>query len=220
MKIAPCWPPAHDDQALPAQDAAPQAHFDALYAADDDPWRVRERWYEHRKRALLLAALPRPRFVHAFEPACGNGELSAALAARCDGLLASDASPRAVELSRRRLAAQPNATVVAGALPQDWPRPLERFDLVVFSELGYYLSAAQWRTTLERCMATLAPDGVIVACHFRPDCGQRQQPTAEVHAAIDALTGLVHQVTLREPDFLLDVWTRDGRSVAQREGLR
>jgi len=225
------WPPVHEDDDAddpgPAQAAAgrpaAQAHFDALYAAADDPWQVRERWYERRKRALLLAALPRARFAQAFEPACGNGELTAALALRCDRLLASDASPRAVALARRRVASQPHVQVECASLPDDWPAgagSLLRFDLVVFSELGYYMRPADWRATLACCSAALAPDAVIAACHFRPACGERVQATADVHAAIDSLPGLVALLSLRDADFQLDVWGRDGRSVAQREGVR
>ncbi len=37
--------------------------FDDFYAANgDDPWGFTDRWYERRKRALTLAALPRERF--------------------------------------------------------------------------------------------------------------------------------------------------------------
>jgi len=210
-------------RAAPADAAPAQAHFDALYAAADDPWQVRERWYERRKRDLLLAALPRPRFANAFEPACGNGELTAALALRCDRLLASDASPRAAALTRRRVAAQPHVQVECGSLPGDWPAgpgASARFDLIVFSELGYYMRPADWRATVLRCHAALAADAVIVACHFRPACGERVQATADVHAAIDGLPGLALLLSLRDADFQLDVWGCDERSVAQREGVR
>ncbi|CTP90850.1 hypothetical protein XTPLMG728_2708 [Xanthomonas translucens pv. poae] len=38
--------------------SAVQQYFGAMYR-DDDPFGYRERWYEARKRALLLASLPR-----------------------------------------------------------------------------------------------------------------------------------------------------------------
>jgi hypothetical protein len=50
-------------------------YFDELYKSSDDPWHLREGWYEHRKRSLTLALLPRPRYRNAFEPGCANGEL-------------------------------------------------------------------------------------------------------------------------------------------------
>ena len=65
-------------------------YFDELYQHSDDPWHLREGWYERRKRSLTLALLPRPRYRNAFEPGCANGELTAELAARCEMLLAAD----------------------------------------------------------------------------------------------------------------------------------
>ena len=43
-------------------------YFDGLFAGNDDPWAFRQRWYEQRKRAITLAALPRPRYRSVFEP--------------------------------------------------------------------------------------------------------------------------------------------------------
>lgn len=58
-------------------------YFDELYKSSDDPWHLRDGWYERRKRSLTLALLPRPRYRNAFEPGCANGELAAGLATRC-----------------------------------------------------------------------------------------------------------------------------------------
>jgi hypothetical protein len=58
-------------------------YFAHLYADSDDPWRISTGWYEQRKRALLMASLPRERFAVGFEPGCSNGELTVLLASRC-----------------------------------------------------------------------------------------------------------------------------------------
>jgi SAM-dependent methyltransferase len=86
-------------------------YFDALYDACDDPWGFRSRWYERRKRLLTMAMLPRERYRRAFEPGCGNGELSAQLADRCDSLLAADLNETAVHLAALRVAAMPHVLV-------------------------------------------------------------------------------------------------------------
>jgi len=96
-------------------------YFDGLYAQSDDPWLLRERWYERRKRALTLAMLPDERYVRAFEPGCANGELTAALAPRCGALLAADLSEEAVALARRRVAHLSHVHVERRAVPDDWP---------------------------------------------------------------------------------------------------
>ena len=41
-----------------------------LFEASDDPWSFKSRWYEARKRALTLAALPKLRYGRAYEPGC------------------------------------------------------------------------------------------------------------------------------------------------------
>ena len=194
-------------------------YFEALYAASSDPYALRSRWYEQRKRAVLLAALPRRRYAHAYEPGCGVGELTAALAPRCDALLASDFSARALAAARERNAAMNNVRIEQHALPGDWPRGRAIFDLIVLSELGYFLDADAMREVALRCGETLAEGGTLVACDWRPGFTQRALPTREVHAALAAL-GLARLVLHEEDDFVLQLWSDDPRSVAQLEGIR
>lgn len=192
-------------------------HFDELFRHDADPWQTRTRWYEQRKRALLLASLPQPRYIRACEPGCGAGETTAALAQRCDEVVASDASAAAVAQARVRLGACANVRVTQARMPRDWPAG--RFDLIVLGELGYYLPAADLAELAEACRASLAGTGTLVACHWRrpePDMLQRAQA---VHATLQRCTGLPATAHYEDADFLLDVWTADPRSVAQREGL-
>ena len=56
------------------------------------PGTTQDSWYERRKRALTLAALPQERYRSALEVGCSIGTLTADLAPRCDNLLAVDAS--------------------------------------------------------------------------------------------------------------------------------
>ncbi|MFS2056382.1 SAM-dependent methyltransferase, partial [Variovorax sp. CT11-76] len=64
-----------------------------------------------------------------------------------------------------------------------------------------------------------AADGRLVACDWRPGFAQRSLPAAEVQGILAAL-GLARLALHEEDDFLLQVWTRDARSVAQCEGIR
>ena len=196
-----------------------QDYFDRLYGDSEDPYLLRTRWYELRKRTLLLAALPQARYRSAYEPGCGNGELSVALAARCEHLLCSDFSQAAVDAARTRTQALPNVQVARLAQPDDWPQAQGPFDLIVLSELGYFLEAHAMQALAERCKASLAPGGTLVACDWRPDFAERALPTDAVHAALEAL-GLPRLLRHEESDFLLQLWSSDTRSVAQREGIR
>lgn len=199
-----------------AQTPGPQ-HFDALFRDSDDPWRFKTRWYEARKRALTLASLPAQRYAHGFEPGCANGELSAGLALRCDQLLVSDVSSRAVELARERLAAWPHAHVVQAHLPREWPEGT--FDLIVISELGYFLDAPGVDALGDRARDALREGGTVLACHWRRPVEGGSLDGEAVHHRLAQRMGLHVLTETREADFILHVWSDDSRSVAQREGF-
>lgn len=195
-----------------------QAYFDALYAQSDDPYCTRARWYEQRKREVLLASLPRARFRRCYEPGCGSAELTVALAARCDSVLAADFSPTALQAARSRTIGLANVRLEQHALPADWPST-QRFDLIVLSEVGYFLELRAMQEIAQHCASALDQDGVLVACDWVPDFAGRAASTSAVHAALAAI-GLVPLVAHYEDDFRLLVLSRDPRSVAQREGIR
>ncbi|MFJ2426908.1 SAM-dependent methyltransferase [Pseudomonas sp. NPDC088429] len=193
-------------------------YFDGLFAGSDDPWAFRERWYEQRKRAITLAALPRPHYRAIFEPGCANGELSAELASRCDRLLCCDTADAAVRLARTRLSLFDHAEVRQSRLPGDWPE--EKFDLIVFSEIGYYLDRDDLTAVAQRMGQSLAADGQVLACHWRPPIDDCPLNARQVHDLLHEHLHLPRLVLHQEADFILEVWSREPRSVATLEGLR
>lgn len=193
-------------------------YFDQLFQASDDPWAFRKRWYERRKRALTLAALPHEKYHSVFEPGCANGELSADLAPRCERLLVCDTNRAAVALARQRLSGFSHVEVVQARLPQQWPDA--RFDLIVFSELGYYLDESDLNQWIDHALASLTPDGQLLACHWRPPIENCPLNAERVHHLLAARLDMPRLFSHHEADFLLDVWSRDATSVAQREHLR
>ncbi|ACD16638.1 SAM-dependent methyltransferase [Paraburkholderia phytofirmans] len=199
--------------------SSPATYFDELYRHSDDPWKLREGWYESRKRALTLALLPRPRYQNAFEPGCANGELTVELAKRCDRLLAADLHERAVELARERVAGITHVRVEQRTVPREWPTEAGPFDLIVISEFAYYLDSAELETLASRIAASLTTDGTLLACHWRRPFAEALETADAAHALFDARCGLTRLAHHDEADLLIDVWSRDARSVAQREGL-
>lgn len=195
---------------------ATRRHFDALFATSADPWNYRQRWYEARKRALTLACLTRERYRSGFEPGCANGELSAALALRCDRLLICDGTPRAVDLARQRVAGFAHVHAIEAWMPGDWPDG--RFDLIVLSEIAYYLAPPALETFLERARAALLPGGDLVACHWRGPLDDGVMNAIDLHRFMAERLGLPRLVSVDDPDFCLDVFSDDARSVARREG--
>lgn len=207
----------------PASDFDPLEHFQELYQRDADPWKVRQRWYEQRKRELLLACLPRQRYRSAFEPACGNGELTAALAQRAERVLASDLSTEAVALTRRRLQREApsdaaRVTVRQQRMPQEWPADAT-FDLIVISEMAYYLDEQSLPRLRQCCVDALADGGTLLMCHWRRPFADRRLNTDSVHTVFDATPGLHRLLRHSEDDFLLDVWSSSADSVAQQDGV-
>jgi cyclopropane fatty-acyl-phospholipid synthase-like methyltransferase len=189
----------------------PVDHFEALYQQSPDPWNVGASWYERRKRALLLASLPQERYTHAFEPGCGTGEMTLALADRCDQVCAVDFSATAVHATRQRMTQQGLKQVQLHtlALPQQWPVPLvpsqPTFDLILISELAYYLDSETLDLFLTRCVASLKPSGDLVLCHWRHAFHDRRQTTDAVHAQADRYDSLQPLLRHTEDDFRLDI---------------
>lgn len=189
--------------------------FDAMYERDD-PWGFRTRWYEARRRSLLLACLPDRRYARALEVGCAGGEVSAALATRVDTLVATDASLRALNIARQHVAA-PNVRFEQATLPHMWPEG--PFDLVVFSEIGYYLKPNDVQMCGQRIAELLAPQATVVLGHWRHAFEAQRSSQAAVHALLREQVGLHCLAHYRDEDLELLVLCSDKRSVATREGL-
>jgi SAM-dependent methyltransferase len=198
-------------------------YFGALYEADDDPWRLATRWYETRKYNLTVAALPAERYRSGMEAGCSVGVLTAALATRCDRLLAVDIAQRAVDIAAERTGQLPGVSVQRRTLPDDWPAG--HFDLVVLSEVGYYFDTKDFDRILDLTSASLDPGGTLAAVHWRHPVAEYPGSGDEVHERIArraADLGLARTVAHKERDFWLEIYVRtppEARSVAQRAGL-
>jgi SAM-dependent methyltransferase len=124
------------------------------------------RWFEQRKRDLVLALLPRPTFESTIEVGCSTGALAEALAERSARVLAADSSRAAVAAARHRFHDDDRVEVAELDLPRDWP-DARIFDLVVISEVGYFMTPPGLDDLVARVAGSLAPTGVVVLCHWR-----------------------------------------------------
>jgi SAM-dependent methyltransferase len=181
----------------------PGSYFDDLYAAAEDPWSLRTRWYEQRKYALTTAVLPRRRYADAVEVGCSVGELTAALAQRCDRLTAWDVSAAAVEQTRQRTAGLPGVRVEQRGIPVD---PLPPCDLVVLSEVLYYLDPGDLRAAVATVRAAVRPGGTVLAVHWRHPVADYPQTGDAVHAVLRQELDFSRVAVHEEADFLLDCW--------------
>lgn len=186
-------------------------YFQQMFNASDDPWSFRTRWYEKRKRELMLASLPRQRYQRVYEPACANGEFSARLAERGESLLCQDIIEKAVTLARGRLRHLPHVRVEQAHIPEDWPQGT--FDLIVLSEVGYFLDAKAWQQVIENTLLSLGPAGGVLACHWLHPIEGCSQDGHEVHAALAENLHLHRLVRHEDKDFLLEYWSRQPTSI-------
>jgi LmbE family N-acetylglucosaminyl deacetylase len=192
-----------------------RASFDAHYARKPEGWDFDGSWYERRKRAVTTAALPRERYRSALELGCATGVLTAALTERADAVLGTDIAAAPLERARMRA---PRARFVQATLPTEWPDG--RWDLVVMSEVGYYLSPADLDTTIDRVLDSLDDDGVLVACHWRHPDDDAVSDGDTVDARLSERWPRPALVRHIEPDFVLSVLPGAAvTSVARAEGL-
>ncbi|XAS64322.1 bifunctional PIG-L family deacetylase/class I SAM-dependent methyltransferase [Micrococcaceae bacterium Sec5.8] len=205
--------PAAGGSSYAAADA--ERVFDAVHAGTDDPWQYTTSWYEQRKRTLTLAALPRESYAAGLEIGCSIGTLSADLAPRCTTFLAVDASSEALARADRRLEHLPAARTRHLTVPRDWPDG--RFDLIVISEVGYYLAPDELAELLARVEAALLPGGTLALCHWRHPVTGWELDGDAVHAAARRQLGWADAGLYRERDFILEILTAP-ESVNPRPG--
>ena len=153
-----------DRSALCATTHSPWSYFEALYAARPDPWHLETSAYERAKYEATLAALPRPRYASALEVGCARGVFTAALAPRCEALLAVEPVGVALAEARTRNAERPNVRFAQMFVPDDWPEG--RFDLIVLSEVIDYLGKGDVSTLARRLSGGLDPGGDVVLVHW------------------------------------------------------
>ena len=146
------------------QSSIPARYFDDLYAGEHDPWEFETSAYEQAKYDATLAALPRPRYRRGLEIGCSIGVLTARLAGRCASLLAIDVSKKALDAARMRCRTLPNVALENISVPAEWPAG--SFDLIVLSEVVYYLDAGDVSRLADRVRASVEPGGHAILVHW------------------------------------------------------
>jgi SAM-dependent methyltransferase len=159
--------------------------FERLYTADADPWGFETSAYERAKYDATIAALPDRPIASALEVGCSIGVLTERLARHADRLLAVDVSDTALARARERLKDARNVTVERRELPEDMPAG--PFDLVVCSEVLYYLDDAAFDATLDGIARAL--QGSLVAVHWRHETERYPLLGDEVHRRLAARFG-------------------------------
>ena len=159
----------------------PDEYFEYVYTANDDPWNFGSSPYEAAKYARSLAALPRAHYRRALEVGCSIGVLSGLLAARAERLHSTDVNEQALSRARVRNAAHPNITFERRRLPDELPDG--PFDLVMLSEVLYYLSPGDLERALDAVLERTEPGGNLMLVHWTPPVHDYPQTGDAVHEA-------------------------------------
>lgn len=179
-------------------------YFEKLYANSPDPWEFETSDYERRKYARTLEVLRDRRYRRALEVGASIGVFTGMLAPHCDELLAVDTSERAVELARERLSGSKNISVLQRTLPEEMPGG--PFDLIVASEVLYYLPGETVLKTLRRFEEELASGGRLLAVHWRKETRTYPLQGDEVHELLAENTRLKNIKNFVEPEYRLDLF--------------
>jgi protein-L-isoaspartate O-methyltransferase len=178
--------------------------FEAKYQEAADPWNFAGSRYEQDRYGTIVAALGNRRFRRAFEPGCSIGVLTERLARHCERVEAMDIAATAVCRARERCAHLSNVAISHGALPEDLPAG--RFDLIVFSEIGYYLETAALAGMCERLAQMLEPGGVFLAVHWLGTSPDHVLTGQQVHEAIGGTRGLARVNSKKYDGFWMEEW--------------
>ncbi len=180
--------------------------FEARYRADPDPWGYTYSEYERGKYAATLEACGPGPFTRALELGSSIGVFTAMLAPACRQLVSIDASSTAVADARHRLAEHPQARPIVGRIPDAIPSG--SYDLVLASEILYYLTPEELDGTLSTLGTRMTPGARLVAVHWRPSGPERPFDADTVHAMLAARPELESVDSGKHPDYRLDVLRR------------
>lgn len=186
--------------------ATPPEHFERLYREDPDPWGFTTSTYERAKYARTIRALGGRRYGRALELGCSIGVMTEALAPLCDELVACDAAPTAVQAARERVGGRPGIEIREAVLPHDLPDG--PWDLVIASEVLYYLDAEGLDSLLDTLEHDVRSGGVLLAVHWTRPTRTHPQQGDEVHDAILRRPGFLRTLAERRDPYRLDRFTR------------
>jgi SAM-dependent methyltransferase len=137
--------------------------FENLFQSNPDPWDYESSPFEAHKRSVLLKHIglsPRGRVL---ELACANGVTTQALMNVGLRVTALDGSQTAITQAQARLGKISRLQLLHANLPEGMPK--ERFDLIVVSEIVYYLGSIAARRLAASVADRVAPGGRVVVLH-------------------------------------------------------
>ena len=183
-------------------------YFKDVYDANDDPWNFETSEYEASKYAATIAALPRAQYDNVLEIGCSIGVLTKLLAEKSKRLLATDISEKALNLALKRCS--PLKNVSFEKLNFQERLPDDQFDLIMVSEVAYYLSSEDWVATISRLIEHTKESGHVVLVHWLPEVHDYPQTGDEVHDTFEKTVKgkMLNVFSDRAQTYRIDVWEK------------
>ncbi|WP_316796975.1 bifunctional PIG-L family deacetylase/class I SAM-dependent methyltransferase [Pedobacter agri] len=180
-------------------------YFESLYTNSDDPWNFEKSEYERKKYEASLAAIPKLLYNNALEIGCSIGIFTSMLGIYCRSLTAIDISKTALEKAKLRSLNSLHIKFKLGGIPSDFPN--ENFDLIVMSEVGYYLSMEDLLVTRNLIENHLNGDGILLLVHWTHFVVDYPISGDDVHECFKQ-SALTHLEGSRNDDYRIDVFQK------------
>lgn len=183
-------------------------YFRKVYDANDDPWNFETSEYEAAKYEATIASLPRQTYDNALEIGCSIGVLTKLLAERCTQLLATDISQKALDKAIERCSKIGNISFRRLSFPRELPD--DDFDLIMVSEVAYYLSPTDWEFAMERLYTKMRTKANLVLVHWLPEVHDYPQTGDQVHDTFGQnMKGRMTNIfSSRAENYRIDVWEK------------
>jgi SAM-dependent methyltransferase len=181
--------------------------FDRLYADSPDPWNFTGSPYERAKYTATLDALGERMFDNALEVGCSIGVLTRRLAPRARAIVALDVAQAALDRAADRCRDLPNVSFRRAMVPGEFPD--EMFDLILFSEVLYFLDAADVTRTAVLAQTHLAPGGLVVLVNWTGETNTPTTGDTAVRLFGEGAGRLRLLDARREETYRIDVFSRE-----------
>lgn len=183
-------------------------YFKGVYDANEDPWNFETSEYEAKKYAATISALPKEHYDNVLEIGCSIGVLTQLLAQKSTHLLATDISEKALDLASKRCENLENVSFRKLNFQNELPD--DQYDLIMVSEVAYYLSSNDWESAMKNLYNILKPNGNIVLVHWLPEVHDYPQTGDEVHNSFEKLMKdkMTNVFSDRAESYRIDVWAK------------
>lgn len=143
-----------------------KAYFDGMYENSTDPWNFAGSDYELDKYQQTILALGGKYFANALEIGCSIGILTEKIADHCSFLLGVDISEKPIAIARERLKDRNGIQFGIFDIPREYPEG--KYDLIMLSEVAYYLSKEDLELSRELIFDSLNSGGTLCLVNWRP----------------------------------------------------